>query len=983
MDSKKILSAIGESQVLVNSTKKLKSTIPEILRLLGEATGVDRVYVFKNHLDAEGNAYFSYKFEWVAAGVEPQLGLTLLDNVSWDAFPNIAEKLAANIVMNERVEENENDHFKETMRVQGILSFLFIPVFTDKFLWGFIGFDNCSSAELFKEEQKTALHSLATTLGAVILNKMQRKRILREKAKYKSIVNSVREILFEIDASYKFSFLNKAWTDLTGFCMADGLGKKLDSFIKAEFLEEFSKRIANLSELGRNAENFETKFLTKSGDYKWVKISLLEKGVDSKGLRSFSGFIIDIDNEKKTSLLSKEITERYQTVLRNVNDIIYAKDLVGNYTFISDNITNFGFSADEFYSDADFFAKIIHPDDAEWVLAKLAALTESSFIDINYRIRNIQQKVFWVNDRRWLEFSDLNDEYKIYGRISDITFLKEKEVEIEKNRADLFRLNELLQTVNETQVSFLFDEDFKESLDDLLVKILSLTGSQFGFMGEVLYEEDGRPYLRSHTITNIAWSQETEDFYQQKFKVGIEFKNLDTLFGFSILNGEPVISNSPKNDPRAGGVPEGHPPLLSYLGVPVYKNGEMLGLIGLANKEEGYSKSDLEFLKPITNSYANFLMAMRISRQRKIAEEEKNETNRLFKLLSEAANDIIAFHDVDSTFRFVSPSVYKILGYRAEELMGRKPADVFGIAEKRSYTRNSSEVLIMVHEHKLTKKKIYLEISINYIKDGNGDTTSYMAVSRDVTEREIMLDRLVESYEKEKELNILKSRFISMTSHEMRTPISTILSSNQILQSYLQKSSDSILREKSLNHIGSIERQVNRLNEVINDILILEKSAQGSLAVKFEPVRIKSFLVELCTSFCEENPTLSSSKKLFPDEDRVVFTDINLLRHVVSNLIENAIKYGKPGGEGMELHLTYKESGFEIKVKDEGIGIPEEDKKFIFDSFYRAKNADLIHGTGLGLYIVHEFTLRLGGSITFESVNNQGSTFILTLPYGK
>lgn len=984
MDSKKILSAIGESQVFVNSTKKLKSTIPEILRLLGEATGVDRVYVFKNHLDAAGNAYFSYKFEWVAAGVEPQLGLPLLDNVSWDEFPNIAEKLAANQVMNERVEENENDHFKETMRVQGILSFLFIPVFTDKYLWGFIGFDNCSSAELFKEEQKTALHSLATTLGAVILNKMQRKRILREKAKYKSIVNNVREILFEIDASYKFTFLNKAWTDLTGFCMSDGLGKKIDSFIKAEFLDEFLKRMSSLSALESNAENFETKFLTKSGDYKWVKISLLEKGVDSKGLKSFSGFIIDIDNEKKTSLLSKEITERYQTVLRNVNDIIYAKDLVGNYTFISDNIANFGFSTDEFYSDADFFAKIIHPDDAEWVLPKLAALKESRFIDINYRIRNIHQKVFWVNDRRWLEFSEVNDEYKIYGRISDITFLKVKEVEIEKNRADLFRLNELLQTVNETQVSFLFDEDFKNSIDDLLVKILSLTGSQFGFMGEVCYEEDRRPYLRTHTITNIACSQETEDFYQRNFKVGIEFKKLDTLFGFSILNGEPVISNSPKNDPRAGGgVPEGHPPLLSYLGVPVYKNGEMLGLIGLANKESGYSKSDLEFLKPITNSYANFLMSMRISRQRKIAEEEKNETNRLFKLLSDAANDIIAFHDIDTTFRFVSPSVFRVLGYSPEELQGRKSADIFGSTEKRSYTRNSSEVIIMVHEHKLTKKKIYLEISIDYIKDANGISTSYMAVSRDVTEREIMLDRLVESYEKEKELNILKSRFISMTSHEMRTPISTILSSNQILQSYLQKSSDSILREKSLNHIRRIERQVNRLNEVINDILILEKSAQGSLAVKFEPVMIKSFLMELCVSFCEEHPALSSYKRFLPDEDRVVFTDINLLRHIVSNLIENAIKYGKPGGEGMELHLTYKESGFEIKVKDEGIGIPEEDKKFIFDSFYRAKNADLIHGTGLGLYIVHEFTLRLGGSISFDSVNNQGSTFILTLPYGK
>lgn len=982
MDSDKILSAIGRSQVLVSSTKKLKSSIQSVLGLLGEATGVDRVYIFNNHFDAEGNRCFSYKFEWVAAGVEPQLGLPLLDNVPWEAFSNIAEKLAANQVMNERVGENENDQFKETMRVQGILSFLFIPLFTGKHLWGFIGFDNCTSDELFKEEQKTALHSLATTLGAVILNKIQRKRILLEKAKYKSIVNNVREILFEIDNAHRFSFLNNAWIGLTGFCIGDGLGKRIDAYIKPEFLDDFTRIIDNLSSAKNDIANFETKFLTKCGYYKWVKVSLFEKEADKNGSKSFSGFMIDVDKEKRSSLLSKEISERYQTVLKTVNDVIYTKDLTGNYIFISENISNFGFLTDDFYSNADFFNHIVHPEDATEVFFKFSELDKSGFVDINYRIRNKSNRVFWVNDRRWLEYSDLHEEHKIYGRISDITYLKEKEVEIEKNRADLFRLNELLQAVNEIQVSFLFDEDFKETMDDLLVKILILTGSKFGFMGEVFYDENGKPYLRTHTISNIAWSQETEDFYQKNYKVGIEFKNLDTLFGFNLITGETVISNNPQIDHRAGGTPEGHPLLLSYLGIPVYKNDELLGLIGLANKEGGFSESDLEFLKPITNSYANFLKSLRISRLRKIAEEEKNETNRLFKLLSEAANDIIAFHDIDSTFRFISPSVYKILGYKPDELLGRKPDEVFGITVKRNYRRDTSEVIIADHKHKLTNKTVCLEISITYNKDADGIPISYVAVSRDVTERELMFDRLVASYEKEKELNMLKSRFISMTSHELRTPISTILSSNEILQSYLRKLTDPVLRDKSLNHTGKIQRQLTRLNQVINDILILEKNAQGSLAVQFESIKIRSFLMELCDSFREENPTLINCNQFFPAEERELSTDPGLLKHILSNLIENAIKYGMPNGDGMEMHLIYEKDFIVIKVKDQGIGIPEEDQKFIFDSFYRAKNADTISGTGLGLYIVHEFTVRLGGYITFDSVYKKGTTFILTLPYG-
>nr|MBI1230793.1 PAS domain S-box protein [Cytophagales bacterium] len=982
MDSERILSAIGKSQILVSSSKNFKNSIQGVLSLLGEATGVDRVYVFKNHLDETGNACFSYKFEWVAEGVEPQLGLPLLENVPWDAFSEIADKLAANVVMNERVEDHENDHFKETMRVQGILSYLFIPVFAGKHLWGFIGFDNCTSDELFKEEQKTALHALATTLGAVILNKIQRKRILREKAKYKSIVNNVKEILFELDVSFRFTFLNPAWSELTGFSIEEGLGRSIDSFIKPEQRKDFNSRTARLSSFEHEAETFETKFLTKNGTYKWVKISLFEKVVGKNGSRIFSGFVLDIDKEKQASFITKEISDRYQTVLKNVNDIIYVKELDGSYNFISDNIIIFGFKKEDFYSNREFFDGIIYSDDRAWVLEELSDHNVSPMIDINYRIVNNKQEVFWVNDRRWLEFSNLNDELKIYGRISDITSLKAKELEIEKNREELSKLNELLQTVNETQVNFLFDEDFKESIDSLLVKILSLTGSQFGFMGEALYDENGKPYLKSHTITNISWSKESEDFYQKNFKLGIEFRNLESLFGYSMVNGVPVISNDPQTDYRSGGTPQGHPPLTSYLGIPVFKNEELLGLIGLANKEGGFSETDLEFLKPITNSYANFLKSLRISRQRKQAEEEKIEANRLFKLISESANDIIALHDMDSTFKFVSASCYRVLGYKPEELLGNKPDEVFNTSERRTYIRNSSEVVIAAHEHKLTKKKIYIEINITYIKDSDGTPTAYLAVARDVTERELMLDRLVVSFEREKELNVLKSRFISMTSHELRTPLSTVLSSNEILQNYLRKMDDPILRDKALNHTKKIERQVNRLNAVINDILILEKNAQGSLTLKVEPIPIKALMQELCSAFCEENRSLTKFKKSLPDEDKVIMTDSNLLRHILSNLIENAIKYGKPYGEGMELALVYEKDYVEVNVKDEGIGIPEEDQRFIFDSFYRGKNADLIHGTGLGLYIVHEFTLRLGGSITFKSVYNEGSTFTLRLPYG-
>ncbi|WP_209328942.1 PAS domain S-box protein [Lunatimonas salinarum] len=980
MNSERILKAIGESYQIFSDPRNLKASIQAVIATLGEATEVDRVYIFKNYVGKDGAEFFSYKFEWVAPNVEPQLGLPLLAYVPWDAFENIGEQLLENKVINGRVEENENEHFKETMRVQGILAFLFIPVFCGDNFWGFIGFDNCKSDELFSEQQKTALHALGATLGAIIENKRQRRRIQREKLRYKNIIDHVGEVLFILDDKFRIKFLSKAWITMTGISMQRAIGKNIEDFIKPSFREKFWEFVAKRTKSTSQEHQIEVKILTSQGSFKWVKASVIQ-AQQAYGAKRYFGFILDIDREKESELIRNEISARYETVLKNVSDTIYALDINGSSVFISENIENFGFGPEEYLKEG-FLSSMVHIEDQAQLFAQFKKLPDLKSVNASYRICNKAGEIFWVNDLRWIEYSELDGEQKIYGRISDITDLKEKEAEVKKTSKDLLKVNELLQTVNEIQVSFLFDEDFRKPLDALLVKILTLTGSRFGFMGEVFYGDDGKPYLKSHTITNISWSEETEAFYQKNFKVGIEFRNLDTLFGYCLVNRVPVISNNPSQDPRSGGLPQGHPPLLAFLGLPISKNGELIGMIGLANSQDGYSEKDVEFLRPISNSYANFIQTIRLSRQRRLAEEERERTNQLFQMLSESANDIIAFHDPDGTFRYVSPSLYRILGYLPEEAIGKTPDEAFGKSEQRSFSRNSSNVIIAKYPHKISRKTVYLEIIINYLSKDDEPSGTYLAVSRDVTERELMLQRLVSSYEKEKELNMLKSRFISMTSHELRTPLSTILSSNQLLKSYLAKINDKELAAKSLGHVDKITRQVKRLSGVIEDILILEKNAAGSLKVTLSPVPIKAFLDEMCDTFCAEMPAMRKQRKFFPEAEKIVYTDENLLRHVVSNLIENAVKYGRPDGEGLELHLTYHAQDFEITVKDQGIGIPKEDQKHIFDSFYRAKNAELIQGTGLGLHIVSEFTMRLGGKISFESKENKGTTFKLKIPNG-
>lgn len=154
----------------------------------------------------------------------------------------------------------------------------------------------------------------------------------------------------------------------------------------------------------------------------------------------------------------------------------------------------------------------------------------------------------------------------------------------------------LLKEVNEEFINR--SADRRVLFDRMLGMMLSLTESEYGFIGEVLHR-DGKPFLKTHAITNIAWNKETRDFYDQNAPKGMEFSNLRTLFGHTLTSGEPVIANEPYTDPRRGGLPPGHPALNHYLGIPIKSSdGQMIGMAGLANKPGGYSVEDIDFLGP-------------------------------------------------------------------------------------------------------------------------------------------------------------------------------------------------------------------------------------------------------------------------------------------------------------------------------------------------------------------------------------------------
>ena len=169
----------------------------------------------------------------------------------------------------------------------------------------------------------------------------------------------------------------------------------------------------------------------------------------------------------------------------------------------------------------------------------------------------------------------------------------------------------LLSAITRAQSQFVQSPDARVVFDGMLEALLALTESEYGFIGEVLNDEDGSPFLRTHAITNIAWNRETQRFYDENVEKGLEFRNMDTLFGHVITSRSVVIANEPAKDRRGAGTPKGHPPLNAFLGLPFFHRDKLIGMVGIANRAQGYEQGLVDTLQPFLATCTNIILGIR------------------------------------------------------------------------------------------------------------------------------------------------------------------------------------------------------------------------------------------------------------------------------------------------------------------------------------------------------------------------------------
>lgn len=254
-----------------------------------------------------------------------------------------------------------------------------------------------------------------------------------------------------------------------------------------------------------------------------------------------------------------------------------------------------------------------------------------------------------------------------------------------------------------------------------------------------------------------------------------------------------------------------------------------------------------------------------------------------------------------------------------------------------------------------------------------------------IQEREKVEQKLRESQEeirqalhKERELNELKSRFVSMASHEFRTPLGTILSSVNLIRRYPETEQ----QDKREKHINRIKSAVANLNNILNDFLSVDKLDSGAVHTHVQQFDLADFINEVIE---EMRPNCKNGQHIVFDTNGSIFqftTDKQMLHNILINLLSNAIKYSGEGSK-IDLHAKLADEGLHITVRDYGIGIPEKEQNHLFERFFRANNVTNIQGTGLGLNIVKRYIDLLGGSISFQSEESKGTSFTIIIPQTK
>ncbi|WP_321417848.1 ATP-binding protein [uncultured Methanomethylovorans sp.] len=630
--------------------------------------------------------------------------------------------------------------------------------------------------------------------------------------------------------------------------------------------------------------------------------------------------------------------------------------------YVSENVSQFGYSANDFLSKKVIFENIIHPADLQRVALEVKTYSEKGATDFTqeYRILTVDGKTRWIDDRTVVKRNDNGEITHYQGVILDITEKKEAEENLRLREERLRCLLSILQYKSDSVQDF---------LDFALGEAIKLTQSKIGY---IYHYSEERMEFTLNTWSKVVMKECMIVAPQTNYKL----ENTG-IWGEVVRQRKAIVINDfHASDPLKRGYPKGHVVLHRFMTVPIFKNGEIVVVVGVANKESDYDDTDVLQITLLMDSVWNAVETKRINQ-----ELQKN------KKLLQSVIDILpgTLYSVDTDYNIIvlnkahfgskfstSDSLDNIIGKKCYEVFMQKSSpcswckikEVLSTGKTMLYETSPNDM------REIRTGKAF-QIFVSAIKDDFGNVIGAVEYGVDITDlRNAKLDS--------EAANKAKSEFLANMSHELRTPLNSIIGfSDVLLEGYTGD-----LNEKQGRYLRNISNSGKHLLNIINDILDISKIEAGKAQLHTEILSMESLLKEMLDNMQSLAAKKGITLKISLESDPCyVEVDKGKINQVLYNLIGNAIKFTEDRGlvilkTKMDVDMVY------ISIQDTGVGISKMNQKKLFKPFSQLDSSvsKKYEGTGLGLALAKKLVVLHGGQIWVESELGKGSTFTFTIP---
>ncbi|MCC7448520.1 MAG: PAS domain S-box protein [Anaerolineae bacterium] len=821
-------------------------------------------------------------------------------------------------------------------------------------------------------------------IGSISRDITDHKRAEGSRALLASIVESSNDAIISRTVDGTILSWNPGATRMYGYTAAEAIGQSIAILFPPDVVDHPQAAVLNGTGAGDSVEHVETERRRKDGSPVHISLTvslLRDSGGQMIGTASIAR---DITRRQQAEKALRDSEALFHDVADSAPGLIWLVDANNRCTYVSKRWSEFtGQTLDE--ARGIGWTACIPQGEREkvWAAYESAFNTRQSF-QMVYHFRRADGAYRWVIDSGVPRYSPDGTTFLGYiGSMMDITERKEAEEAQRKSEAAEREQRQLAEALRDSAAALANTLE----PETVLVRILENAG-------RVVPHDAANIVLLEDGLARIAYWQgywpESAPFFKGRPVAPDVVPDLKPLLQPGVRYYIGSLS-TPPNKPNA------FDPSLSWiqshLGAPIRAHGRLIGFIHLDSATpDFFTTHHGEQLGIFADQAAIAIENAQLYDQlrQKALELERRVDERTIELhrakdhveaiLNNSSDAIIVAH-MDGCIRQTNPAFNHAFNYLPDEVIGQPvnilpaPVDsaVLLVALDAAVTRGEAQRVELL-ARRSDGQTFNADIALAPIIEQTQQVTGVVCSIRDISSHKRLEHELRRAIEHERELNELKSRFVTMVSHEFRTPLATIQTSSDLLGRYGERLS----AEQKLERVQLIQAQVRHMTKLLEDALMIGIAEAGQLTFSPVPHSPEIFFREIIDLM---QVSAESHRFVFTSDGRCVtfLIDRELLQHAIINLLSNAVMYS-PAGTTIYCDLACEVDRVIFRVRDEGIGIPTEDLPHIFDVFRRGTNSGQVSGTGLGLAIVRQVIGLHHGSITVQSEAGHGATFTVCLP---